>query len=344
MFATIFTVPVLLGTALAPMTVQVDPYKEVVRGFDPRVDANAELFVRRYFPDTGTEWSYKFQTSTSGSGSVFLEFIHPTTMQGLQIILDDKLYQEFRPGEKTIVALPSPLKYEPTTTERMNLLKLNYTATYEGSVRVAGRRASVVKLIPDSREVYARRVWVDEGALFLLKHEIWMGDSEKEVLFQALQFKPLADGQKFSFSSNRGTGLVRAAKPQEVGDPGLATGLVGFTPPTKVNLPYGVEENVRHIIPSENTYRVVRIKATDGIASLTVYLWKASGSRSSSAIRVGEIVYRPMATAGSVGVVVTGDFPKAARTKIAQAYANAFRQQVASEGTPEPSAAENLFN
>lgn len=327
MLSSFLPVSLLLGTVTAPASVAVDPYKEVIRAFDPDVDANAELVVRRNFPDTGVEWLYQFKTSTQGSGSIFLEFVHPSNYQGVQVIMDTKQIRQYEPKKKLILVAPSPLRHEPSETERLNLLKLNYKAVYEGSKRIAGRSASVVRLVPDSSALYTRKIWVDENALFMLKHEIsGGGTSGTDTIFQVLQFKSLGSAQTFNFASNRDTHAKQVADPKVINDPTLVAGLVGFTAPARFDLPYGVKELVRQVHPSEDMeYSPIRIKATDGVAALTVWMWKASGSRSSRSLVLNPNRFSAMARSGTVGVFVEGDYPEAARKKIAESYAQAYR-------------------
>ncbi len=321
-----FTVPFLLATVLNQPVFGVDPFEQVVRAFDSRVDMNAELLVRRHFIDTDQDWQYKFKSSTASKGQIYLEFVHPTPLQGIKIILDSKTLQQFNPKEGTIIEDKSPYLYEPSNSQRLNLLKTNYDAVYEGDSRVAGRMAYVVKLIPDAKELFVRRVWVDQSALFLLRQDVWERgrEEDEETVFQALTFRELQSAEKFSFNSGRLTHLDLRPGPLLATDPVRVAGFVGFSPPSTVDLPYGLTESVRHVMPSKNDYRPLRIKCTDGIASVTVWIWRTARGGSSTIEMMGSAV-RPMVTNGQVGVFVEGDYPLVARQRVAASFAKAIR-------------------
>lgn len=304
----------------------VDAYHQAARAFDPGIDANAEVLIRRVLPDIELEVQYKMSTSLAKGGMVYVEYIHPSTMQGLKLIMDRGELQSYNPSSRVITISKEPWKHELQQSERVALLRKNYAAVYEASTKVAGRDTYQLLLTPRRRGPYVRRVWVDQNALFLLKQDIWEfgQEGQERTVFQALSFRGLEDTVEYRFGANRDVRTVHVESARAVNDPGLAAGLVGFTPPSRVSYPYGVVESGREIYSSSRRFRPLRVKLTDGVANVVLWAWRTDEGNSESLV-LGSVRMRAQASSGRVGVYVEGDYPKAAREAIAAAYISAFR-------------------
>ena len=320
----------ILGSALLQPWTEPDAYQQVVRAFDWRVDASAELMVVRTFPDTGAKWHYNMVTTTKNGGQILLEFTNPSHMQRVKVLVDGKQLKQYSPSSKSILTADSPFLNEPTNAQRLSLIKRNYVAKYERETVVAGVRGYEIKLNPVSPDLYSRKIVVAKDSLYLLQHDIWLKgkESDSDTIFQVVSFNSLDSAPTLKFATNRGTVLDDSAAPQVLKDPALGAALIGFSPPTLGSPPYGLVENVRQIPQSDTTYRPLRISMTDGIATLNAWLWIAKGRGGSSTLPSPNGDLKPMYYKGSIGCMVEGDFPVEARRQIALSYLKAI-------GSPE---------
>lgn len=301
-----------------------DPYDQVIRAFDTRVDTNAELLVRRSFLDTGEAWVYKMQTADK-TDQILIEFVTPSGMKGIKALFDQKKFRQSTPGNNAIAEGESPFLFEPSNKTREELVRANYTATYDGKDVIAGRGAYKILLKPKSSGLYERRIWVDKYALFLLRHDVWEKGGSPTTVFRVLTYRKRGS-DALAIPAEDGMWVTGKEMPKVVTDPGVASTLTGFALPRVDDPPYGLKELVRQVLPTKTPLRPLRIRLTDGVAQINVWIWKARGRGSSTALEVFGQDMKLMATNDDgIGVAAEGDFPEDARVKIAQTYLKSVR-------------------
>lgn len=297
----------------------------VVKSTSNRIFSNGRAIVRRILPGGGEAETYKLQFCQSRQ-DLMITFIHPTPLQGVEIIDDLKTRKTYFPGRANLMSVEeSPFADSVSDETRKTLLAKNYRIDLEEPGRKIGRSCTVVKLTPKRSELFSRRLWIDSKTYFMLQQDIWSSSEplSSSTFFQALSLTVLdEEPDKFEVSDNPDTRLRKDLGGRKVTDPSQIRALVGFGAPKSISPPHGMVETSRRIFKRfSGGYSVYRIQLTDGIVDAWVWMWMTRGEMGREDLRLNDAAV-PVFAKDEFGVsaYVQGDAPEAVLRSLAKAY------------------------
>lgn len=237
-----------------------------------------------------------------------------------EIIRDDQEVTCILPDSKSVVVekrrphLPFPIAVPTGTNQRDRYYEFRMLPRY----RVTGRMAQAVAIIPKDRYRYGYRLYMDESTGLPLESVILdqAGRQVEQILFTSLKVLEHADPRTLVPDIDRDKGYTfhRQEGDETVGIPGTSHWVVGHAPPGFVQTMYS-----RRVLPGSRN-PVEHLVLSDGLASVSVYVEKADGSREllRGASRMGAVNAYGRRI-GAYQVTVVGEVPEVTVSAIGEA-------------------------
>lgn len=285
----------------------------------------------------GPSAKMQVKVEQSKDGRSKLTVLQPLSMENVTYVDDGKHLRTYLPDAQHLIVQESPRLRQQDLHERMAIAEQNYRFRIEQATTIAGRRAQCVVAVPKSKDMAARRYYIDEDTAFLLRMEK-VGPNNQAVV--QLDTKLI----KFPKSIPHGNFEVRPIKkprtfncpaPEKMASAQAARSLLGFTPVVPKSLPYGFRVQEPQIAGGEE-FRFAAIRLTDGLVNATVYQW--AGYRKD--LPKG---FQPQAgdkVAKGVRFRVVGDLSDSAKKRLADLFVREARNttKLLAEPSPPPTA------
>lgn len=222
------------------------------------------------------------------------------------------------PGTKTVAVTKSVPRtpFPEFDAAQLAQLELLYRFKRGGMDRVAGRVAEVVDIHPLDNYRYGYRLWIDAETYLMLRSV--MSDNQnriiEQVMFTDVEYPDHIPASTFeaSLEGDRQEWVIDLDKPMKQPDPNSDIPVIADIKP-----PAGFALMSDKVVMLPEQAEVRRIMYTDGLASLSVYVTRASGDKNELHGMSG------MGAVHAYGVVrdewhvtVVGEVPGATVTKV----------------------------
>ena len=245
-------------------------------------------------------------------GSSKTTVLSPLPVQGVTTIDDGRKWSTYIPDENRLLIQDSPKRHFRLRTEAAGH---NYRFTSENLGSVAGRKAVTVLAVPKSPEMPTRRYWIDSEYALMLRMELIKEGGRRTVMMdtKAIEFRTVAD-DALTLNPSADVRRIILESPERFRTAGEAASQVGFKPSFPGPLPYGFIVAEPQIIGDKGE-RFVAIRLSDGLASATVYQWRA-GARNPVPCTDMELVRE----AKGLRMRMVGDLPEAVLARLLDAF------------------------
>jgi hypothetical protein len=211
-------------------------------------------------------------------------------------------WKNFDPHMNVVRIEKSPATFQMDIGRRKKLIEKNFETTFGGEAMIAGRRTKVVLMKGRHEGMASRRLYVDAENSLILRYIVQQPDSDPitTVDTKSIDLDPQFDLGELESIGGEGAKVVKAWGPIELRQAKDAEKYVGFVPQVPSSLAAGLQTQAIHVVGTEQR-PFVGVRLTDGMAIVTVYLWKAGedepfkgdyDSKSASGVRckvVGEV-------------------------------------------------------
>ncbi len=256
----------------------------------------------------------------------------PILFAGMMSYDDGVLWKNYDPQLDLLRIEPSPSKFQLDIKFRQKLIERNYTATIERSALVAGRSTSVVLLKPRLADVASRRLYIDTHNSLILRYVVIETDGTSIVTIdtQSVDLTSPIDFSKFTSLGSGAAKVEKAWGPIEVSKPSDANRYAGFTPVLPGELPAGLAMQAIHVVGTAKR-SFVGVRLSDGMAVVTVYIWKVKeGERSEDEPFGGKFDAKG---GEGIRVKVIGDASGRTKDSLARQFASKYQGPSDSPGT-----------
>lgn len=257
----------------------------------------------------------KFEGATDGS--IKYTVLQPLSSQGIVMIDDGSRVTHYYPDQKLTVSKPSPRVGLLDVKARVSLAANNYFLSLVKAPSVAGRKTVMLEAKPKRNGLPTRKYIVDASELVLLRSEILEPGGDSSVVL---------DTQTITFFSGRNEGLqcdlntsgwrkVTEQAPPSLASVGEANRRSSIDFELPEPLPYGMEIQGLHL-KQDSTGKAVLMRLTDGLASVSVYIAKASEDEDDPKLPRNSAG----ATTRGISFVVVSDFGKSVNSAILRSF------------------------
>lgn len=228
----------------------------------------------------GPEWRLNVQTVAKLG--IKVRILAPISQEGVVSIDDAKELRTFFPDEDTVLVQPSPYLLQPNLEWRLKLIEKNYKVRFGGTSSIAGQAVREVVLQPVNPGIPVRKMYVDSKHDVVLKYVVEPVKGSAIVVFdtKSVIFGRVAAAQDFELPDEaKDANIHRRKGPTTIKSPGDSRREAEFSARLVSSLPYGFKESGAYVFKdARGAY--VGVKLSDGMATLTLYQWKASRFKS----------------------------------------------------------------
>lgn len=302
--------------------------KILVKALDSQRDVRANLVQAR--SDGGQTITVSVQIVPNRG--VRATIIQPFVYSGIVSFDNGDLWRNFDPHLNVVRIEKSPATFQLDVATREKLIKKNFTTTTAGEALIAGRRTTVVVMKGRFDGMADRRLYIDTENSLILRYIVYQPDSEPvtTVDTKSVDLRSSIDLAEFEKIGEAGVKTVKSWGPLELRQAKDAERYVGFVPQIPSSLAAGLEKQAIHIVGSEER-KFVGVRLTDGMAVVTIYLWKPiEGESSTSEPFRGS--YDSKAENG-IRCKVVGEVADSVKATLAKAFTRLYQGPSLSVGT-----------
>lgn len=256
----------------------------------------------------------------------------PLIYAGMTSFDNGQVWKNYDPQLDVLRIEPSPSKFQLDTGFRKSLIEKNYSVSLEREALVAGRRTAVVFLKPKATGVASRRLYIDAENSLILRYIVTdvEGKSVTTVDTKSVDFETAIDVARFEKIGEGASKTEKSWGPIQVAKPADAKRYAGFVPVVPSALPVGLALQAIHVVGTAQR-SFVGVRLTDGMAVVTVYLWKPNeGEKAADEPFKG--IYDSRGS-GGIRSRVVGDVSDNTRGLLARLFVQAYEGQTAQGGT-----------
>lgn len=260
------------------------------------------------------------------------QIIKPLPFAGMVSFDNGVEWRNYDPQSDLLRIEPSPSRFALDIDFRRKLIEKNYAVAIERDAEIAGRATQVVVMKAKQPDVAGRRLYIDKDNALILRYVVTHPDGESVTTIDTLSVD-LASPIDLTKFSSLGEGASRVEKswgPVEIRRPADASRYAGFEPQIPGELPAGLAVQALHVVGSAKR-SFVGVRLTDGMAVVTVYLWKpVEGESPDDEPFKGKYDARAN---GGIRIKVVGDASDRVRSSLAATFASRNQGPLVAPGT-----------
>ena len=203
----------------------------------------------------------------------------PLIFAGIVSYDNGDYWKNFDPQTNVVRIEKSPATFQMDIAQRKRLIEKNYETRFAGEATIAGRRTRVIQMQGRHDEMASRRLYVDAENSLILRYIVQQpdGTSTTTVDTKSLDLNPTIDSGSLEAIGGDGAKVVKTWGPIEVRSSRDAEKYAGFVPQVPSSFSAGLQVQAIHVVGTEER-PFVGVRLTDGMAVVTVYLWKPGES------------------------------------------------------------------
>ncbi len=269
----------LLSFSLACATSDEAAVKALVRALDSQRDVRASLVQAR--SDGGQSITVSVQIVPRRG--VRATIIQPFVYSGIVSFDNGDTWKNFDPHMNLVRIEKSPATFQLDISSREKLIRKNFETTFAGEAMIAGRSTKVVVMKGKFADMADRRLYIDAENSLILRYIVYQPDAAPvtTVDTKSIDLRTVLDSAEFEKIGEDGAKVVKSWGPLEVRQARDAEKHVGFVPQVPAALVAGLSKQAIHVVGTEER-KFVGVRLTDGMAVVTVYLWKPKDGETSS--------------------------------------------------------------
>ncbi|HLK15253.1 MAG TPA: hypothetical protein VKT78_10640 [Fimbriimonadaceae bacterium] len=241
----------------------------LVKAFDRSSPKNIDAIMRMSLDSPGERQTVQVRIAKDGRQRV--EVIEPLSRKGL-IILELELYREIYNPDKGTLSIGRSMQadlFDPS--ERLRLVRKNYSLKMIHGVELAHRR--VVRIDATSRyaDVGGARIFIDPDSYFVMRVDTVSNTGDVTRKFETTTVSYPADLPPgiFDLSGERVT-VIHETDPEPVSNASEAARKAGFRPLMSHELPYGFISRKMYV-HNNTSYKTIGFNLSDGLAAATIF-------------------------------------------------------------------------
>lgn len=270
----------------------------------------------------GPEWRLKVQTVKDLG--IKVRIMGPLSQEGVVSIDDAKELRTYFPDEDTVLIQPSPFLLQPKLDWRLKLVDQNYKVKFGGTDEIAGQPVREIQLVPVRDSIPTRKMYVDVKHDVVLKYVVDTPQAGSIVLFdtKSVIFDRAAAALDFDMPTEASEARVHKRRgPTAIKSPSDSRDLAGFSARLVKTPPYGFRESGAYVF-KDTRGAFVGVKLSDGMATLTVYQWRADKFKSAPTRDVRVEMTDAYGIKYGISFSQGDQIPDAMLQKIVEAYVN----------------------
>ncbi|RYG39479.1 hypothetical protein EON81_00885 [bacterium] len=204
--------------------------------------------------------------------------LQPLRLVGLETSDDGEYKRVYLPDQNLLIEEISALKGPDDAMRKMEVAKKNYAFKIKGKEKIAGREAIEIFAQAKHGGMGSRRFFLDSKYYYPLRVISVASSGQETLQLDTLDilFPPTIALYRFDVKPT-GTPKVMKYEPPERMDKDQVEERLGFEPILPTQMPLGFRRISDMQLTTNDSWKALSIRITDGIARATIYQWRAGG-------------------------------------------------------------------
>lgn len=257
--------------ALAHGQTDSDAFKALVKALEAQRDVRVCMVQSR--SDGGQTVTVSVQIVPRRG--VRATITQPLIYAGIVSYDNGEYWKNFDPQMNVVRIEKSPATFQMDISRRKTLIQKNFETRFAGEAVIAGRRTRIVQMNGLHDDMASRRLYIDAENSLILRYIVQQpdGDAVTTVDTKSIDLNPTIDLGTLDSLGGGDVKTVKAWGPIELRSATDAERYAGFVPQIPAALAGGLQQQAIHVVGTEER-PFVGVRLTDGMAVITVYLWK----------------------------------------------------------------------